>query len=251
MRILIAAAAGQAFAATLHQSGKTSKVVTAADRRQVLAAVSAGVRFDVVIADLIWSNPYLEYSFDGLDVVELLATMDPRVPILVAAHGYRIEQDHLDEALLSPAVAGVVSKSMNAHELLPILHATASGKRRIPPVDPQPVRPLYEYFQGRRGITAAKMAGVIAAGRVGDAAALARAAAVGLNTANKVTSSYLGPLIIERGEHDPSLPLTLASVYRWCGMHSRYLVSWCRRNGYADLVRADDQPLAPPPQWIF
>ena len=80
------------------------------------------------------------------------------------------------------------------------------------------------------------MAGAIAAGRAANHDTLATAAKCSRNTAVKVAEKYLGPLIRERGEHADDLPLTTQSVYRWCGEHSRYLISWCRRNGHADVL---------------
>ena len=31
--------------------------------------------------------------------------------------------------------------------------------------------------------------------------------------------------------------MTLPAIYRWCGLHAHYLISWCRRNGHDDVVR--------------
>jgi hypothetical protein len=80
------------------------------------------------------------------------------------------------------------------------------------------------------------MAGAIAAGRAANHDTLATAAKCSRNTAVKVAEKYLGPLIRERAEHADDLPLTTQTVYRWCGEHSRYLISWCRRNGHADVL---------------
>ena len=55
----------------------------------------------------------------------------------------------------------------------------------------------------------------------------------------KVAEKYLGPLIRERGEHAEGLPLTTQTVYRWCGEHARYLISWCRRNGHGDVLEPE------------
>ena len=80
------------------------------------------------------------------------------------------------------------------------------------------------------------MAGAIAAGRAANHDTLATAAKCSRNTAVKVAEKYLGPLIRERGEHADHLPLTTQTVYRWCGEHARYLISWCRRNGHGDVL---------------
>ena len=30
--------------------------------------------------------------------------------------------------------------------------------------------------------------------------------------------------------------MTPEVVYRWCGEHAAYILSWCRRNGYSDIA---------------
>jgi hypothetical protein len=151
-----------------------------------------------------------------------------------------MELDHLDEAYeRADEVAGFYEKSSGVSALLAAIPDAAVGKRQtLPPSAGSPVS-LYRLFTGQRGETAARLAGAIAGGRATDSISLARAARVGTNTANKVTSIYLGPIIRDRGEHDPELPMTLGAVYRWCGVHSHYLVSWCRRNGHAAVLRPD------------
>ena len=109
--------------------------------------------------------------------------------------------------------------------------------QRLPAPPPKSPRPaLFELFGGRRGTTAARMAGAIASGNAVDNASLAVAARVSPNTANKVATSYIGPLMRARHEHDERLTLTQPSVYRWCGLHARYIVSWCRRHGHSDVL---------------
>ena len=79
------------------------------------------------------------------------------------------------------------------------------------------------------------MAGAIASGRASSHGTLAEAANVRYDTAAKVGREYLGELIWRRGEHtEPTVPASV--VYRWCGEHSRYVLSWCRRNGHADVA---------------
>jgi hypothetical protein len=43
-------------------------------------------------------------------------------------------------------------------------------------------------------------------------------------------------LIRERGEHSPALKMTPEAVYRWCGEHAAYILSWCRRHGHEDMA---------------
>jgi hypothetical protein len=79
------------------------------------------------------------------------------------------------------------------------------------------------------------LAGAIASGRAANHETLASAAHVGYDTAAKLVD-YLGPLIKDRGEHNPDLKMTPEVVYRWCGEHARYILSWCRRNGQAEIA---------------
>ena len=79
------------------------------------------------------------------------------------------------------------------------------------------------------------MAGAIASGRATGHASLAEVANVKYDTAAKIGREYLGELIWRRGEHvEPTVPVPV--VYRWCGEHARYILSWCRRNGHADVA---------------
>ena len=84
-------------------------------------------------------------------------------------------------------------------------------------------------------MTAARLAGAIASGRAVNHETLASSAHVGYDTAAKLVD-YLGPLIRDRGENNPELKMSPEVVYRWCGEHARYILSWCRRNGYADIA---------------
>jgi hypothetical protein len=34
-------------------------------------------------------------------------------------------------------------------------------------------------------------------------------------------------------------------VYRWCGEHARYILSWCRRHGYGDIATRVTSALVP------
>lgn len=241
MRILVASPLGKIVAPTLAQAFKSSTVAVAVDRESVRQLVAAKYRYDVVVADLIWNNPGLEFSFDGLDVVNLLQKAGRLAPVLLAAQGHSMERDHLEEAQLRPEIAGVYEKSSGIETLLAAVRAAAVGdstQKATPPTDP---KPLCQSFTGQRGITAARLAGAIAAGRSSNGPSLSRAAHVGINTANKVARVYLGPIIEERGEVEPGLKMTSEVVYRWCGLHARYLVSWCRRHGHGDVLQPEQR----------
>ena len=236
LRILVASPLGHVVAEPLRSAFEDSTVVVAADSDEVVRNVAGRVRFDVVSADLVWNRPETEWTFDGLDVIEVLRRSDRLAPVVLATQGHSMEFDLLDEARRRPEVVGVVAKSDGFAVFVDALRTAALG--RTLPVKPQTDRrpSLYELFDTKRGQTAGRLAGAIAAGHVSDNASLARAAKVSPNTANKVTSHYLGPIITRREEHDENLPMTQASVYRWCGLHARYLVSWCRRNGHSDVL---------------
>ncbi|MET9199561.1 response regulator [Gordonia sp. NPDC003585] len=236
LRMLIASPLGHVVEPPL-QAFDDVTVVVATDEDEFTRAVAGQVRFDVVVADLIWNSPETEWTFDGLDVIDALTKHDRLAPVLLATQGYGMEQDHLDEARLRPEVLGVVAKSDGLQALMESIRTVAYGQRL--PFEPATDRrrmPLYELFVGQRGHTAGRLAGAIASGASSDNVSLARAAKVSPNTANKVTSHYLGPIIERRGEHDDRLPMTQAAVYRWCGLHARYIVSWCRRHGHADVL---------------
>ena len=158
-------------------------------------------------------------------------------PVILAGQGNSMEHDLLDEARLRPEVVSVFHKSAGTGALPALIRDAAVGKRHAVPLRSPRKPAVYELFRTRKGQTAGRMAGAIAVGRASDGASLAAAAGVGINTANKAATHYLGPMILQRGEHDPALPLTLSAVYRWCGLHSRYLVSWCRRHGHADVLQ--------------
>ncbi|GAA3949309.1 response regulator [Gordonia caeni] len=237
LRILIASPLGRVISAPLQNAFGDVTVSVATTDAELTSMISGTVRYDVVAADLIWNKPEMEWHFDGLDVIDRLRQADRAAPVLLATQGHSMEADHLEEARLRPEVFGVVAKADGLQAITDGLRTVAHGRRLPLPPGPVPTRtPLYELFDGRRGHTAARMAGAIAAGRAADNASLAAVAKVSPSTANKVTSHYLGPVITARGEHDDGLPLTQGVIYRWCGLHARYLTSWCRRNGHSDVL---------------
>ncbi len=235
-RILVASPLGAVVLPILNEAFPDAMVRVAADQEAVRREVTQRVRFDVVVADLVWNHRELEFNFDGLDVVDVLRAANRRAPVIIATEGHRIDRDLLEEATLRPEVFSVFHKSAAAEDLPTLVRDAAIGERRNGHTMPSRPRPLHEMFDGRRGETAGRMAGAIASGRATDGASLAATAGVAINTAAKVTTHYLGPIIQERGEHDPDLPMTLGAVYRWCGLHAGYIVSWCRRHGHGDVL---------------
>lgn len=236
MRILVASPLGMVIEPTLSRSFEGADVTVALDRLGVHNAIEENRRFDVVIADLVWSDPRLEFSFDGLDVVDMVHAADRGTPVLLATQGHSIEQDHLDEAYRrSDDVVGVHDKPSGIPPLLTAIDDAANGRCQSRPTTPRATS-LHELFAGGQGETAGRVAGAIASGRTWDTLSLAQAANVGLDTADAVASTVLGPIIRTRGEHGPIGEITPPVVYRWCGIHARYLMSWCRRHGHADVL---------------
>ncbi|MBN9100632.1 MULTISPECIES: response regulator [unclassified Pseudonocardia] len=237
LRILIASTLGGIVAPRFRAEFTPGTVTVAVGEQQVREAITESLRFDVVLTDLLWNDTELEYTFDGLDVLDLVATLGRPAPVLLAAQGHGVENDHLDEAVVRDGVAGVVRKADGVEGLVPALRQVAAGRSLAPTPAPSSRVSVHAYFgAGRRGETAGRMAGAIASGRAVNYDTLATAAGCSRNTAIKIADKYLGPLIRERGEHPDDLPLSTQVVYRWCGEHSRYLVSWCRRHGHADVL---------------
>lgn len=235
-RILVASPLGKVVHPILSAAFPHAAVIVAVDRDSLRREISGRVRFDVVVADLVWNDPQLEFTLDGLDVIDFLRDANRPAPVILATQGHRMEHDHLDEACLRPEVAYVFAKSSGAENLPALIRSAAIGNRETTTRTKLRKDALYNLFQSRRGQTAARLAGAIAAGRCTDAATLAEATSVAVNTASKVATQYLGPIIQQRGEHESALPMTLAAVYRWCGLHANYLVSWCRRHDHRDVI---------------
>lgn len=251
-RLLIAAALGKIIEPILRQAMSDATVRIAEDKAAVERAVSDRLRFDVVVADLTWNDYTVEYAFDGLDVLGILRRSQRQAPVIFAAQGHGIERDHLDEAVEQPEVVGIYRKAAGPQPLINAVEMAVRGGSlmgaEFPPGGSPPDIPrIHRYFSKGKGVTAARLAGAIASGRAVNHETLASSAHVGYDTAAKLVD-YLGPLIRERGEHSPELKMTPEVVYRWCGEHARYILSWCRRNGHGDIaarVRAAHQPAGP------
>jgi CheY-like chemotaxis protein len=239
-RILVAAALGKIIEPLLRQSLPDAAVQIAEDQAAVQRAVTGRLRFDVVVADLTWNDYAVEFSFDGLDVLDALRRTGRPTPVIFAAQGHGLERDHLDEAVEQPEVVGIYRKSTGPQPLVQAIEIAIRGGSlavaRFPPGSSPPDVPrIHAYFGRGRGATAARLAGAIASGRAVNHETLASAAHVGYDTAAKIVD-YLGPLIKDRREHRSELKMTPEAIYRWCGEHARYILSWCRRNGYRDIA---------------
>ncbi|MGE5291248.1 MAG: hypothetical protein ACM3ML_29425 [Micromonosporaceae bacterium] len=239
-RILVAAALGKIIEPLLRQCLSDATVRIAEDKTAVERAVSDRLRFDVVVADLTWNDYAIEYSFDGLDVLDILRGARRQAPVIFAAQGHGLERDHLDEAVEQPEVVGIYRKATGPEPLMEAVDIAVRGGNltapQFPPAGSPPDIPrIHAYFGKGKGTTAARLAGAIASGRAVNHETLANTAHVGYDTAAKLVD-YLGPLIKDRCEHSRELKMTPEVVYRWCGEHARYILSWCRRNGYGDIA---------------
>jgi CheY-like chemotaxis protein len=105
-RVLVAAALGKIIEPLLRQSLSDATVRIAEDKAAVERAVGDRLRFDVVVSDLTWNDYVIEYSFDGLDVLDILRSSGRQTPVIFAAQGHGVERDHLDEAVEQPEVVG-------------------------------------------------------------------------------------------------------------------------------------------------
>ena len=232
-RILVAAALAKIIQPILASEFRGAELEFAEDKIAVERVVAEKMRFDVVVSDLVWNDYTLEFSFDGLDILDILRRAGKQTSVIFAAQGHGIERDHLDEAVEQREVAGVVRKAAGPALLCSAIRIAIRGDQlpiaQFPLGDsPAGIPRIHTYFSKGKGTTAARMAGAIASGRAVNHETLATEAAVGHGTANRLVD-YMGPLIAGRGEHVSSLKMTPEVVYRWCGEHSRYILSWCRR----------------------
>ena len=182
-RILVAAALGKIIEPLLRQSLIDAKVRIAEDEAAVQHAINDRLRFDVVVADLTWNDYAVEYSFDGLDVLNALRHAGRQTPVIFAAQGHGLERDHLDEAVEQPEVAGIYRKAMGPEPLIEAIDITVSGgsltASRFPPgASPPDIPRIHSYFKKGKGTTAARLAGAIASGRAVNHETLASAAHV-------------------------------------------------------------------------
>src|SRR5262252_4881243 len=169
-RVLVAAALGKIIEPLLRQSLRDANLRIAEDPAAVERAVGERLRFDVVVVDLTWNDYAVEYSFDGLDVLNALRRTGRQTPVIFAAQGHGLERDHLDEAVEQPEVVGVYRKAMGPQPLMEAIDIAVSGgtlkASRFPPdCSPADIPRIHSYFGKGKGATAARLAGAIASGR--------------------------------------------------------------------------------------
>jgi len=241
LRVLLASALSRVAAPIVEREIPGTLVTTAACEAELRRVIAHRTTYDAIVVDLAWNDYRIEHDFDGLDVLDLLREYDRVAPVIFAVQGHGIEREHIQEAILQSEVKFLIHKADGTDPLIRSIQAAAYGYPAAPgtPVakirqDPWSIHRIFS--QPRSGATLARMAGAIAAGRATDAESLATATGLGLNTVNKLVQ-YFGPVIIARGEHNPQLRMTAQVVYRWCGEHSRYIRSWCRRHRRGDVLR--------------
>jgi CheY-like chemotaxis protein len=227
LRVLVVAPLHRIITPVLERALPGAVVTAVGAPKQALTAVRGRVRHDLALVDLLWNDREHEYKFDGLDVLSLLRLEDRHAPVVLAVQGHGFEHAHLAEAIDDDLVKGVYQKSSGPEKLVEAIELASSG-RRLPenrfPSGRDARLPIHEYFKGRRGTTAARLAAAIASGRTWDSRSLADLAGVPLNTANKLVY-YLEPLIEARGEVPDTGRVTVGVVHRWCGENARYLMS--------------------------
>lgn len=241
-RVLIATPLGAVIEPQLDVYFPSCVVTIAPNEDRIRAAIDCNVRFDVVLTDLLWNSVADEREFDGLDVLEMLSRLDRNAPVVFALQGHSGEHDHLDEALARDHVAGWVSKSSGLPRIAAdVLKIATRGGKLDNGMFRRPSPTIYEYFTLKKnGRSAARFAGAIASGQACNSETLAEVVGVPVSTAKKMTERQLGPLIRDRRESPEHLPVTSEAVYRWCGAHAPYIVSYCRRNGFRDVLTAPE-----------
>lgn len=240
-RILLAGPRGSYVEPFLRTQLNGFSVRVADSPDAIRRAISEGPRPDLSVIDLTWDDYRDGFNFDGLDALRMLQKRDHGARVVFAVRGHAGERDHVDEAAAKPHVAGFYLKEYGFDLLVQAIKSAAGGESLDGPDfpwcgNPRGVTPIYKYFDnGSKGRTAAQMAGAIASGRVMNTETLVTVTGIPKGTASR-PQDYLGPLITERGEYPEQMRVKQGVVYRWCGEHARYILSWCRRNGLAGLA---------------
>src|SRR5215471_9776451 len=190
-RALVAAALGKIIEPLLRQSLPDATVRIAEDRAAVERAVGERLRFDVMVIDLTWNDYAVEYSFDGLDVLDMLRRTRRQTSVIFAAQGHGVERDHLDEAVEQPEVVGIYRKATGPQPLIDgvdiaVRGGNLTGSQFSPDDSPPDIPRIHTYFGRGKGSTAARLAGAIASGRAVNHETLASSAHVGYDTAAKL-----------------------------------------------------------------
>ena len=192
-RLLIAAALARIIEPYLRQAlGDDATVRIAEDQAAVRSEISDRLRFDVVVADLTWNDYAIEYSFDGLDVLDILRNSHRQAPVIFAPRrGTASKRDHLDEAI-RPARGGgqIYRKAKQGPQLLVDAVDIAVRGGSLTATLALPRAPARRTSRGSMPISARgrgrplspRLAGAIASGRAVNHESLASSAHVGGTT---------------------------------------------------------------------
>lgn len=229
-RVLLASPLAEVIAADLAADHHVEVVRTP---RDLASTVIGRLRHDVVVADLIWQHGDLVRSFDGLDVVAALSEVGREAPVLLGLSGIPAEQDHLAEGLTLPAVRGVIAKRSGLPRLRAAIDVLAQGGRDFDDCQPDRSRLLaapaiHQLFDASH--LCAAVAGAIASRQTTGWADIADLTGYATRTVQSAPQRF-ADLIVAMDEAPEPEAVNQAVLFRWCGEHAPYILSWCRRHG--------------------
>jgi DNA-binding NarL/FixJ family response regulator len=240
LRVLVVSMLGGVIASPLTQVG--ADVAVARDSVDLARILSTRKRCDIAVVDLVWNSLKLEWSFDGLDVLATLTKQTHKSSrTLIAVHGLVQEWDYLEEAVGHELFSGVFVKASGFRALTEAIKRVAEGDCYWDPNFPlgleqrlQPLTSISAFLSSSDVI--AHVSGAIASGQARDWNQLAKLLSYSVHTVNKTTQRF-ADFLTSRGEVAEPSDVSQAVVFRWCGEHARYIISWCRRNGFTAYRR--------------
>ena len=242
IRVLMASALGAVVESFLATRYKTVVVTTTED--ELRQALPGSLTFDVAVVDLLWNSFDTEWTFDGLDVLDQLQASGRAAAALIAIHGYSAERDYLFEAIDHPLVRGVLVKANGLTSLADAIGSVAIGytfHSKGLPSDLFDKRLTINRWFGARN-QAAHVAGAIASGQASTWAEVAEVTPFAQQTIHGAPPLF-GEALCEFGDVDDPADVNQPMIFRWCGEHAQYIVSWCRRHGLPQYARVN--PLRP------
>jgi len=240
-RVLVASALAEIVEPILAQHFVHVDVVrNEADLDQLVRAHQAGAEpFDVAVVDLLWSTFDSQWTFDGLDVLSELERSGLASKVVLALQGHDAERDHLDEAYGHRLVRGAMVKGNGLKVLIESIHGVHDGERVVHPDLPagldDPTRLTVDRWLREHDLVA-EVAGAVASQQANDWQEVAEVTSFAYATV-RGCGFVFGEALAEFGAVAPGEEVNQAVIFRWCGEHARYIVSWCRRNGYPQFTR--------------